>query len=63
MATARMPRDGGHLCQLCLSAPPHPTDCYELLVKDYLKIRSQHGIDDVHELLGRNLSGGYKLCA
>jgi hypothetical protein len=34
-------------------------DFYELLVGEYLKIRSQRGIDDVYELLGRNLSGAY----
>jgi hypothetical protein len=34
-------------------------DFYELLAGDYLKIRSQRGIDDVYELLGRNLSGAY----
>lgn len=34
-------------------------DFYELLVAEYLRIRSQRGIDDVYELLGRNLSGAY----
>lgn len=34
-------------------------DFYELLVGHYLKIRSQRGLDDVYELLGRNLSGEY----
>ena len=34
-------------------------DFYELLAGRYLKIRSQRGLDDVHELLGRNLSGDY----
>ena len=34
-------------------------DFYELLVGRYLKIRSQRGLDDVYELLGRNLSGDY----
>ena len=34
-------------------------DFYELLAGDYLKIRSQRGLDDVYELLGRNLSGSY----
>jgi hypothetical protein len=63
MATARMPRDGGYLCQLWVSARLHQQDFYELSAKDYLKIRSQRGIDDVHESLGRNLSGGYELCA
>ena len=32
-------------------------DFYELLAADYMKIRSQRGLDDVYELLGRNLSG------
>ena len=32
---------------------------YELLAAEYLKIRSQRGLDDVYELLGRNLSGAY----
>lgn len=32
-------------------------DFYELLAGEYLKIRSQRGLDDVNELLGRNLSG------
>jgi hypothetical protein len=34
-------------------------DFYELLAGRYLKIRSQRGLDDVYELLGRNLSGTY----
>ncbi len=34
-------------------------DFYELLAGRYLKIRSQRGLDDVYELLGRNLSGHY----
>jgi hypothetical protein len=34
-------------------------DFYELLASRYLKIRSQRGLDDVYELLGRNLSGTY----
>jgi len=34
-------------------------DFNELLAADYLKIRSQRGIDHVYELLGRNLSGSY----
>lgn len=34
-------------------------DFYELLAVDYLKIRSQRGLDEVYELLGRNLSGSY----
>jgi hypothetical protein len=34
-------------------------DFYEVLAADYLKIRSQRGLDDVYELLGRNLSGEY----
>ncbi|MGH7886362.1 MAG: hypothetical protein ACREPG_00730, partial [Candidatus Binatia bacterium] len=34
-------------------------DFYELLAGEYLKIRSQRGIDDVYESLGRNLSGAY----
>lgn len=34
-------------------------DFYEVLAGRYLKIRSQRGMDDVYELLGRNLSGGY----
>ena len=34
-------------------------DFYELLAGEYLKIRSQRGVDDVYELLGRNLSGSY----
>lgn len=34
-------------------------DFYELLAADYLKIRSQRGLAEVYELLGRNLSGAY----
>jgi hypothetical protein len=34
-------------------------DFYEVLAGRYLKIRSQRGMDDVYELLGRNLSGAY----
>jgi hypothetical protein len=34
-------------------------DFYELLAGEYLKIRSQRGLDDVFEVLGRNLSGAY----
>lgn len=34
-------------------------DFYELLAAEYLKIRSQRGLDDVYELPGRNLSGTY----
>ena len=34
-------------------------DFYELLAGPYLKIRSQRGLDDVYELLGRNLGGDY----
>jgi hypothetical protein len=34
-------------------------DFYELLATRYLKIRSQHGLYGVYELLGRNLSGAY----
>lgn len=34
-------------------------DFYELLAGRYLKIRSQRGLDDVYELLGRNLGGDY----
>ena len=32
---------------------------YELLAGRYLKIRSQRGLEDVYELLGRNLDGDY----
>ena len=32
---------------------------YELLAGRYLKIRSQRGLGDVYELLGRNLGGDY----
>ena len=31
-------------------------DFYELFAAEYLKIRGQRGLDDVYELLGRNLS-------
>jgi hypothetical protein len=62
MATARMPRDRGHLGELWVSARLHQQDSCELLAGDSLKISSQRGISDVHELLARNLSGGYKLC-
>ena len=34
-------------------------DFYELLAGKYLKIRSQRGLDEIYELLGRNLSGAY----
>jgi hypothetical protein len=34
-------------------------DFYELLAGEYFKVRSQRGLDEVYELLGRNLSGGY----
>lgn len=34
-------------------------DFYELLAGEYLKIRSQRGLDEVYELLGRNLRGAY----
>jgi hypothetical protein len=34
-------------------------DFCELLAGRYLKIRSQRGLDDVYELLGRNLQGDY----
>jgi hypothetical protein len=34
-------------------------DFYELLAGEYLKIRSQRGLDGIYELLGRNLSGAY----
>ncbi len=34
-------------------------DFYELLAGEYLKIRSQRGINDVYELLGRNINGVY----
>ena len=38
-------------------------DFYELLAGDYLKIRSQRGLDEVYELLGRNLTDRtYMLC-
>ncbi len=32
---------------------------YELLAGRFLKIRSQRGLDDVYELLGRNLEGNH----
>jgi len=34
-------------------------DFYELAASHPLKIRSQRGLDDVYELLGRNLAGDY----
>ena len=34
-------------------------DFYELLAGRYLKIRRQRGLEDVYELLGRNLNGDY----
>ena len=34
-------------------------DFYELLAGEYLKIGSQRGLDEIYELLGRNLSGAY----
>lgn len=34
-------------------------DFYELLAGRYLKVRSQRGVRDVYELLGRNLTGDY----
>jgi hypothetical protein len=34
-------------------------DFFGLLVGRYLKIRSQRGLKDVYELLGRNLTGEY----
>lgn len=34
-------------------------DFYELLAGPYIKIRSQRGLADVYELLGRNLEGDY----
>ncbi|HEX9880526.1 MAG TPA: hypothetical protein VGB25_10060 [Candidatus Binatia bacterium] len=34
-------------------------DFYELLAGRYLKVRSQKGMRDVYELLGRNLTGAY----
>ena len=34
-------------------------DFYELLAWDCLKIGSQRGLDEVYELLGRNLSEAY----
>jgi hypothetical protein len=32
-------------------------DFFGVLAGDYLKVRSQRGLDDVYELLGRNLTG------
>ncbi len=37
----------------------HEEDFFELLSGEYLKIRSQRGIRNVYELLGRNQSGDY----
>jgi hypothetical protein len=34
-------------------------DFFELIAGRYLKIRSQRGIEDVYELLGRNLAGDH----
>ena len=34
-------------------------DFYEVVAGRPLKIRSQRGLDDVYELLGRNLAGEY----
>lgn len=34
-------------------------DFFELLAGRYLKVRSQRGIRDVYELLGRTLAGSY----
>lgn len=34
-------------------------DFFEVLTGRYLKIRSQRGLDNVYELLGRNLAGDY----
>ena len=34
-------------------------DFYGVLAGRYLKIRSQRGLEDVYELLGRNLEGDY----
>jgi hypothetical protein len=34
-------------------------DFFELLAGRYLKIRSQRGVQDVYELLGRTLAGDY----
>jgi hypothetical protein len=34
-------------------------DFYELLAGEYFEVRSQRGLDEVYELLGRNLSGAY----
>jgi hypothetical protein len=34
-------------------------DFYELIAGEYLKVRSQRGMTDVYELLGRNLDGAY----
>jgi len=44
------------------SAFPHgfrKADFYELLTGRSLKIRSQQGLPDVYELLGRNFAGDY----
>jgi len=34
-------------------------DFYAVLAGYYLKVRSQRGLEDVYELLGRNLEGDY----
>ena len=34
-------------------------DFYELLAGEYIKVRSQRGLAEIYELLGRNLSGTY----
>ena len=34
-------------------------DCFEVLTGRYLKVRSQRGLENVYELLGRNLAGEY----
>lgn len=34
-------------------------DFFEVLTGRYLKIRSQRGLDNIYELLGRNLTGDY----
>ncbi len=34
-------------------------DFYALLAGRYLKVRSQRGLDDVYELLGRSSAGNY----
>ena len=36
-----------------------PDDFYHLLARRYIKVRSQKGIDDVYELLGRSAAGDY----